>query len=468
MFFNRGSPNNYNDWARVTGDSSWSYSNLLPYFRKLEDYQGNFPSDHGYGGPITVSRSSYAPGLEQWLQAGRFLGYPIADPNGPQQVSFTPVEFTKKFGRRVSSYTGYLRPLLNSRLRPNLKVIVKAEVKRVIFAGNNAVGVMYSERDNEASLFGQTTFVRARKEIIISAGVINSPVILMKSGIGPQNVLSSARIPALKVLPVGRNLQDHMVFRLSIVLGNRSATFIPERDLTPENFRLYNRTGDGPYSSYQGTPGQAFTASTRSSREDWADIQISFLQSPGGASVLTGGNQDQDIELAPWEVLVSCAVYLVGPKSKGYLTLNNTNLDSGDPKINFRYLSHPDDIEVLLEATKTALSIFEETPIYRRMGVRYPPNPLEACSHWQFRSDNYWRCVIRHQAGSGSHGCGTCKMGREDDPEAVVNTELKVFGFENMRVVDASVMPRVTNANTQAAVYVIAEKAADMILKKWR
>lgn len=237
MWVNRGSPYDYDNWARLTGDSSWKYSNLLRFFKKMESYKGLFPSDqHGYSGPITITRPRYAPALNDTLEAGRFLGFPTADANGPQRISLTPVEYSMRFGRRISSYEAYIRPNLGRR---NLNVMTDAEVERILFKGNRATGVVYT------SASGQSVTVNARKEVIVSAGVVNSPVILMRSGIGPRDVLRKVGIPIVKELPVGRNAHDHCAIWIRFILRNSSEVFSSQRDLTPENFRYYKQFGDG-------------------------------------------------------------------------------------------------------------------------------------------------------------------------------------------------------------------------------
>lgn len=238
MHFNRGSPYDYDNWARITGDASWKYSNLLRLFKKMESYRGLFPSEqHGYSGPIAVSRARYAPGMNDTLEAGRFLGFRVLDANGPQQTSFAPLEFSQRSGRRVTSYEAYIRPFLET--RKNLEVVPNAEVSKIIMEGNRAVGVTY------ISSSGTNVSLRARKEVIISAGVVNSPVVLMKSGIGPRNLLETSGIPIVKELPVGENTHDHVLLVLRFVLRNSSQVYLPARDLTLDNFLYYQKSGDG-------------------------------------------------------------------------------------------------------------------------------------------------------------------------------------------------------------------------------
>ncbi|CAL8071325.1 unnamed protein product [Orchesella dallaii] len=458
MMFNRGHPNDYNTWAEITGDRSWRYENLLKHFQRSENYAGAFPSDqHGRGGPITVSLPEYGPLLNEWLEAGEFLGYPIADPNGPQKISFCPFEYSMQFGRHVSSYTGYLKPVLGS--RPNLKVILSAEAKKIIFKDNQAVGVQYRTNINDIP---SDSVVFAKKEIILSAGVMESPVLLMKSGIGPKHVLEAAGIPPVKYLNVGQNLQDHIAARIDIVINNRSLAYIEERDLNPRTWKYFNQVGDGPYATYGGFGGQAYISTTGT---NIPDIQLSYMGSPGVPGLFP---ERSNIKMSDSEVATSVFVLVTNPLSRGTLTLNLTDSNSS-PVVDFQYLTNPTDMKIMVDGMEMAMKIFENTPQFKQLGARIPQNLFPNCEQFKFRSGSYWECHAKQTATSFFHGAGTCAMGkRDDDPSAVVDSKLRVNGIGGLRVVDASVMPTVTNANLQAAVYAIAEKASDMILQRWR
>lgn len=469
MMFNRGSPYDYDNWAHITGDVSWNYENMLPYFKKLEDYRGAFPSEreHGKGGPITVSQPKYAPGLEEWLKAGEQLGYTRADPNGPEKVSFTPTEYNKKKGRRVSSYRGYIEPFLQS--RPNLKVLVNSTVKRVVFKGNRAVGVVY-ETEHKGKVTKKS--VKARKEIIISAGVVASPALLMKSGVGPEDILKSSGITPVKYLPVGHNFQDHAHVSLRLLLNERSEVFVPERDLNESSWEIYNKTGDGPY-SINAFQMQAFLVSSAATRpplsststqaNDWPDLQFQFAQSTTSAAGVT----PEEVGAKPNEHIVANLIFLTRPKSAGRVILNSSDPLNSDPLLDYNFYSHPEDLKATLEGINTTLHLFEGTKPYQRAGVRFSAVPIPECKDTPFRSQEYWLCYIRHTAGSGRHGAGTCRMGKvAEDSKAVVDSKLKVIGIQNLRVVDCSIMPNATNTNIMVAAYVIGEKAADIILKE--
>ncbi|CAL8140570.1 unnamed protein product [Orchesella dallaii] len=462
MHFNRGNPQDYNTWAEITGDRSWRYENLMKYFRRSENYDGIFPSDqHGKGGPITVSLPKYVPLLNEWLGAGQFLGYPVADPNGPQTISFCPAEYSKRFGRRVSSYTGYLKPVLGS--RQNLRVILRAEARKIIFRRNQAVGIQFLQDRNGIPT---DKVVFARKEIILSAGSIETPALLMKSGIGPKKVLNAAKIRPIKYLNVGQNLQDHISARLDIIINNRSLAFIEKRDLNPKTWRYFNEAGDGPYAAYSGYGGQAFISTTsQGNQTNVPDVQLFYLASSGISGLFP---ERSNIQMGDGEVASSVSVMVANPLSRGFLTLNLTDVNSS-PVIDFQYLTHPTDMRVLIDGMEMAMKVFEDTPQFRRLGARFPPNLFPDCEHIKFRSRSFWECHAKQSTSSYWHASGTCAMGSgADDPLAVLDSKLRVIGIRSLRVVDASIMPTIPRANLQAPLYMIAEKASDMILEHWR
>ncbi|ODM88767.1 Oxygen-dependent choline dehydrogenase, partial [Orchesella cincta] len=340
---------------------------LLKYFRRTETYNGVFPAtdQHGYDGPINVSLPKYVPLLNEWLSAGQFLVTPfLIQMVLNKLVSFCPSEYSKRRGRRVSSYAGYLKPVLGQ--RKNLKVILKAEARRIIFNGNQAIGVQFRSTTD-----GFPTD-NARNEIIVSAGAVETPALLMKSGIGPKQVLNAARhlkflaynflIRPVKCHPVGQNLQ-------------KSAAFIEERDLNLQTFRYLNEVGDGknfmqylfsylltrkefkkyiyssnsfqgPYAAYSGFGGQAFISTTAQGNQTKVrDIQLFHFVAP--CVPLVYPNRP-NIQTAPWEVATSAFVLVANPLSRGNLTLNLIDVNSS-PVIDFQYLTHPTDMKIMLD-----------------------------------------------------------------------------------------------------------------------
>ncbi len=345
--------------------------------------------------------------------------------------------------------------------RHNLTVLTHSEVKRIIFDEYNkrAIGITYVQQNKSV-----TKIVRANKEVIISAGAMDSPALLMKSGVGPKDVLEQCNISYVKVLPVGYNLHDHVYLSLNFLINRNTSAgvLIPQIDLNNRTWEEFLRTGDGPYSSFNGDHGQAFFVSGIRSTElqpnpIWADVQLLHFQA---ANSFQEGDTLVQIYTLP---------FLVRPKSRGRITLNCTDVNAM-PLIDFQYLSDPDghDLAILLEAVKLTIKIYETAPSFIEQNCQLSQNVVDNCANFTFGSDDYWVCVIRYTSVSGWHAGGGNRMGQGDnDPNAVVDTRLKVIGIERLRVVDMSIVPQVTNANTQVCAYVIAEKAAEMILEYW-
>ncbi|ODN02502.1 Oxygen-dependent choline dehydrogenase [Orchesella cincta] len=385
------------------------------------------------------------------MRGGQELGYQIKDPNGPQQVSFGPIEFSRRFGRRATSFTEYIRPILNS--RRNLRIVTNARVSKVIFEGNRAVGVQYTISGRRSP-----SRVRARKEVILSAGTYGSSTLLMRSGIGPRGLLRKAGIPLLKELPVGENFQEHPVVPLQFIINNKSLALDRQRDLTPENYQLYLRRGIGPFSSVAGYSGQAFLASSVATNEGypgWPDIQLAL------SAVNAPMEPFKNVRLGPTETPILVFLYLAREKSRGTVKLDTSNVN-GMPLIDFNYLEDPRDEQVLLEAIRFTMNFLENTTAFKSVGARYLRNPLPACSKFRFRSEEYWSCYMRQTIIQGNHPSSTCSM------NTVVDSSLRVIGMKGLRVVDGSVMPVITNTNLQAAIYGIAEKISEDILRVWR
>lgn len=265
---------------------------------------------------------------------------------------FAPLEFSRRRGKRVSAYQGYIKPILAT--RKQLKLIKNAEVTKILFEGNKAVGVEYILKGEKGAKVALVS-----KEVILSAGVLSTPVILMKSGIGPREVLESSKISPLKHLPVGRNFQDHSFLQIHFTLKKSKAElFVPERDLTPEALNLLEETGDGPYTNFNGVLAQAFLVSSIRAQEkepnpNWADINLHLVQSPtlfdvdGLAQVQVGENRNEDADITS----ISTVIMMTRPKSLGTVTLNPEDVN-GDPLVDFQYLTHPDDLEIMVDGNK--------------------------------------------------------------------------------------------------------------------
>ncbi|XP_044743650.1 glucose dehydrogenase [FAD, quinone]-like [Chrysoperla carnea] len=455
MIYTRGNPKDYDQW-NITG---WSYIDVEKYFLKLENYNVPDPdNEFGNDGPMYINVVPYHSNLSNHiLKAAQEYGLPLINTNGPKQVGVSRLQSTIKNGVRFSTNTGYLTPIRNS--RPNLHLIRNCQVTKVLvdnFADSNpkASGVQFVCSD------GKISTIFTRKEVILSAGAINSPQILMLSGIGPKNHLTELDIPLIKDLPVGDNMMDHInMFGLQFLVNQ---TVFPKSD-----FDLYETERSGPLSTPAAVEVISFSQQVGS---EIPSIEQLFISSPPGKLVCENFNLKQDIYeeiYKPVETLPGFLVFslLQHPKSRGWLRLRDSNPFS-KPKIFPNYLSHPEDIDMLILGIKEAINISKQ-PSLQQYGTTLYNKPITQCKNYEFGSDDYWKCQIRTTTFTLYHQCGTCKMGEIGDPTAVVDSELKVQGVLGLRVVDASVMPEIITGHPNGPVIMIAEKAADLIKKDW-
>ncbi len=411
LMYVRGNRRNFDHW-RELGNEDWSYADVLPYFKRSENYAGGESEYHGMGGPLSV-RPNPEPvsRSEAFLNGATELGYdgPDWDYNGARQENGAGVlQFTiDAEGKRSSAATAFLAPVLD---RPNLTFTTQAEVARILFDGKRAVGVEYSHA-------GQIQQAHVNREVIVSAGAFLSPKLLMLSGIGAAEQLRTHGLPVIADLPgVGQNLQDHL--QLPVVFHSKVSAPLPT--LLTGNVLFLNTRADRP----DAVP----------------DLQLNFT--PGVPS-----------PLAPLlQIPVPACIFLpilVQPHSIGEVRLRSANPQDA-PVINPNYLQHPDDVQVFIQAVKIIRDLMGTRAFADVNGGELVPGP-----------DTDLETYIRAQTSTLWHPVGTCKMGYDD--QAVVDPELRVHGIEGLRVADASVMPTIPSGNTLAACYMIGEKAADML-----
>ncbi|MER8632862.1 choline dehydrogenase [Mesorhizobium opportunistum] len=435
MVYVRGHARDFDHWAEQ-GAAGWGFADVLPYFKRMEDSDGGEDGWRGRGGPLHVQRGSRRnPLYGAFVDAGRQAGFELTDDyNGSKQEGFGPMEQTIRGGRRWSAASAYLRPALR---RKNVS-LVKGFARRVIIENQRAIGV-------EIEAHKQIQVVKARREVIVAASSINSPKILMLSGIGPAEHLRENGIAVLADRPgVGRNLQDHMELyiqqestkpiTLNSVLNPFSKALIGAQ-------WLFFKSGLGATNHFEAA---AFVRSRAGI--DYPDIQYHFIPAAvrydGKAAAKSHGFQAH-----------------VGPmrsKSRGSVTLRSPDPKS-KPVIRFNYMSHPDDWVQFRHCIRLTREIFGQTAFDAYRGQEISPG-----SHVQ--SDDDLDVFIRDHAESAYHPCGTCKMGRADDAMSVVDPECRVIGVEGLRVADSSIFPRVTNGNLNAPSIMTGEKASDHIL----
>ncbi|KAH8411365.1 hypothetical protein KR215_002837 [Drosophila sulfurigaster] len=469
MVYVRGSKNDYNKWAEL-GNPGWDYPNMLKYFLKSEDVRNPYLASTNYhetGGYLTVQESPWRTPLSiAFLQAGMEMGYENRDINGAKQTGFMLTQSTIRRGSRCSTGKAFIRPV---RLRKNLDVLLHAEATRVLIdpKTKRAMGVEYIKN-------GRTQVVQARNEVVLSAGALNSPKLLMLSGIGLADHLGEHNIPVISDLPVGNNMQDHV--------GLGGLTFVIDAPLTVTRSRFqtipvameYIMRERGPM-SFSGVEGVAFVNTKyQDPAEDWPDIQFHFLPSSIASDA---GEQIRKIlnlrdgfyntvykplqQSETWSILP----LLLRPKSTGFVRLNSRN-PTQPPKIIPNYFAHQIDVDVLVEGIKMAINV-SNSQAFQRFGSRLHNIPLPGCRHHQFESDEYWACCIKQFTFTIYHPSGTCRMGPASDPMAVVDPRLRVYGVTGLRVADASIMPTIVNGNPNAGVIAIGEKASDLIKEDW-
>lgn len=403
-----------------------------------------------------------------FLQAGEEMGYDIVDVNGDQQTGFAFYQFTMRRGTRCSAAKAFIRPV---RLRNNLDISLWSHVTKVLInpVTRRAYGVEFI-RD------GKIEVVFAKKEVILSAGAINSPQLLMLSGVGPGAHLHQLGIPVIQDSPgVGENLQDHIAVGGLAFLIDHEISTVMGRLVNINSALRYAITEDGPLTSSVGLEAVAFISTKYANQtDDWPDIEFMLTStstnSDGGTHVKNAHGLTDEFYNEVFGNINNHDVFGVfpmklRPKSRGFIKLKSKNpLDY--PLMYHNYLTHPDDVNVLREGVKAAIA-FGETTTMRRFGARFHSKPVPNCKHLPPFTDEYWNCAIRQYTMTIYHMSCTAKMGLPNDPMAVVDPELRVYGIQGLRVIDASIMPTITSGNINAPVIMIGEKGADMIKQQW-
>lgn len=437
MVYIRGNKADYDKWHAL-GNEGWSYAEVLPYFKKGEAYFGGETEHHGGSGELPViQQTSPHPLSETFVKACENLGYARNDDfNGAQQDGVGYFHVNQVNGTRCSSAKAFLVP---AKSRANLTILTDTQVKSLIIEDKVAKGAAVVSK-------GSDTTLHANKEIILSAGVYNSPQLLMLSGIGDSDALSAKGItPVHDLKGVGKNLQNH----LDVVLGqaintDNSYAMTPKALMKSAiEFFRYIFTKKGMLSSVFSETG-GFIRSSDS--QEIPDVQLHFIP-----MLLDDHGRNTDVAK---QYGYSLHVCILDPESRGDVTLNSAAYDDA-PLINNRFLSNPADTERFVQAIKTAQKITDAKGLGElKAETVFPAKP--------FGSDEDIKAFIREKANHLYHAVGTCKMGNDD--MAVVDNELRVKGISGLRVADASVMPTIPHGNTHAPTVMIAEKAADMIL----
>lgn len=470
MLYVRGNKKDYAHWESL-GNPGWGPAEALYYFKKSEDNMNPYLSRtpfHGTGGYLTITEAPWhTPLAAAFVQAGEEMGYPNRDINGEFQTGFMVAQATLRRGARCSTAKSFLRP---ARLRPNLHIAMHSHVTRVLINPKTkiAYGVEFS-RDEKINI------VRARKEVILSAGSINSPQILMLSGIGPKSDLLKLSIPVIQDLKVGHNLQDHVGLGGFTFLINEKISIVQDRIESVPSVLKYAMLGDGPLTVPGGVEALAFVNTKYANEtEDYPDIEFHLVSgstnSDGGVQIRKAhGLTDEFYEnvFAPInnQDVWSAIPVLLRPKSRGFIKLRSKN-PFDYPVIIPNYFKENIDIKVLTEGVKIALAM-SKTKTMQRFGSKLHYLPFPGCVQVPMYTDAYWECMIRHYSCTIYHPVGTAKMGPYWDPDAVVDPQLRVYGIKGLRVIDGSIMPTQVSGNTNAPIIMIAEKGADLVKEFW-
>ncbi len=436
MVYIRGNPKDYDDWA-AAGNQGWSYREVLPYFVRSENNEAFDGSPyHGKGGPMNVISIKRPNALNTaFLRAMQSLQYRHNDDfNGPDTEGYGLRQGTIRGGRRESGVTAFLEPAIN---RPNLSVLTRALVHRVVIENRRATGV-------EIQLGGETRRIGARREVIVSGGSIGSPQILMLSGVGDGVALQAFGIPVNHHLPgVGANYHDHVASSVQMVTSNSTSYGISLKALPRGAWNIfeYLLLRQGPLAS-NVFESHAFVKSTNSL--DRPDTQIVFQPA----------RRNQSTFPLPLGHGYNISVVLLYPRSRGRIALSSPDPRAA-PIIDPNILSAPEDFEPLVGGLRLARRILATPAFARYGGTEFLPGA-------NVESDDALKDYLRATTATVFHPAGSCRMGVGD--AAVVTPALKVRGVDGLRVADASVFPRLMGGNTNAPVVMVAEKAADMIL----
>jgi choline dehydrogenase-like flavoprotein len=435
MIYARGQAQDYDAWA-AEGNPGWAYEDVLPYFKRAEDNTRGANEFHGVGGPLHVQDLTSPNGLvPRFVEAGQQTGYPVNnDFNGASQEGVGAYQVTHKNGERWSAAKGYLTPNLS---RPNLRVFTGAHICKVLLEKKRAIGVEFIHE-------GQTKQLRAKREVLVCAGALQSPQILMLSGIGPKAHLLEHHVVPVHDLPgVGQNLHDHVdVVQLVNAPASTESIAMTIGGIARllRGISEWRAKRTGVLTSNAAEAGGFIKSNPQ---ETTPDLQLHFvvakLVNHGRTTVLGHG--------------YSCHVCLLRPKSRGSLQLASNNpLDA--PLIDPNFLGERDDMDRLITGFKIMRNLLQQ-PALTKLGGTESAKSASAVSDLDIEQ------FIRNNADTIYHPVGTCRMG--NGPMDVVDAELRVHGIDGLRVVDASIMPQVVSGNTNAPVIMIAEKAADLI-----
>uniref|UniRef100_A0AAR5PBV7 Glucose-methanol-choline oxidoreductase N-terminal domain-containing protein n=1 Tax=Dendroctonus ponderosae TaxID=77166 RepID=A0AAR5PBV7_DENPD len=452
----RGNPKNYDEWAEL-GNDGWSYEECLPYFKKLERAEFSVDIDrqaHGFDGPVHVNIPEDTPILtKELINAFIEVGKREGDYNGDDQFVVSRVQSLLDYNTRSGTAHSYIRPILS---RTNLVISLDSLATKILLSDNVATGIEFWKNGTKYS-------ASAKKEVILSAGVINSPQLLMLSGIGPKEELDKHGIDTIVDLPVGQYFSDQayyqgMFYRTKYTFYNN--TFLENLEHWYHNERPLTDTYTSQLVTFYNVAGNSSDAS---------DMEI-LIPGPPNLGPSYGEAYTNSTYAQAFKVLneysdFALILYFLRPKSVGKVTL--ASADPRDfPLINPNFFSHPDDLETLYKAVEIAKNL-ENTTAFQRLGVQPIVLDLPDCDeNYEKLSKDWWICSMKYLTIAGLHPIGTTRMGN-DTQNSVVSSKLKVHGIDKLRVVDAGVIPQQISGHISTPIMMIGEKAADFIKNEY-
>lgn len=458
MMYTRPHASILDDWGK--DNPGWSSKEVLQYYIKSENNLNPElvePGYHGFSGPMVVQQFPSRPPLaDVVVEAGTQLGYTNGDLNGHNQTGVGIAQMMVYEGLRASTARMYLRPFLDT--RGNLKIAVNSQVTKVLIDPDTKIarGVQYIDQA------GNTQTVYALKEVILSAGAINSPHLLLLSGVGPSQDLEAVGINTIVDLPgVGQNLQNHVAASIGFYM-NESAT----DSLTLESLKEFIETRTGNMAS-TGLTQTTLLMTSKYAKDGVPDLQLFFNGYSAKCSKSGAAEECENtgkLQNCPNRRLLARPTLII-PESRGYLKLNTSDpLDY--PLLYPPYLQTQRDVDILVDGLKLSIKV-ANTPALQKYGLTLDTTPVQGCESYEFGSDEYFVCSVRRATGAENHQGGATKMGPAEDNMAVVDHQLRVHGVKNIRVVDPSIFPTLPNCNPTSVIIMAAEKASDLIKKAW-
>ncbi|KAF2901676.1 hypothetical protein ILUMI_04519, partial [Ignelater luminosus] len=455
LMYVRGNKEDFDKWGRY--NPGWDYESVLPYFKKSENSNLDLeePEFHGHNGLLNVEDVRYHPDITNtFLEAAEERGRKILDYNGKNQKGYSTLQSMTKNGRRCSANKAFVEPAIN---RKNLELLDHALGIKILIKNKKAYGVEFIRG-------GKRYKATASKEVIISGGTINSAQILMLSGIGPKEDLERLGIPVVQDLPVGKTLRDHQIYPALFFSTNISTNKEPRLE---ENIQRYLK-GFGPLTTafISAVGFESLRVESRNPNSEYAFFSTVVEQVAPFLLDLIGMTEQN------WQAISDplAGKYIWGiipvllhPKSKGTITLKSKNpLDFPLVDSNMYSDKYSNDMDEMLAMIRDIFEI-SKTAAFQSIDSKYLSDPLPACTYCKHLSEDYWRCALEQLTYPILHAVATCKMGPKCDETAVVDNKLKVYGISGLRVADASVIPFPLSSHPSASVYMIGEKAADLI-----